>query len=510
MSLIKAVTTIGGFTLISRVFGFIREMMMAAYLGAGASSDAFFIAFKLPNFLRRLFAEGAFNAAFVPLFAGRLEQEGEASAREFAEEIFSVLTVILLGIVVVAEIFMPALVLAFAASYAQDAEKFALTVLLSRICFPYILFISLLTLYGGILNSMQRFAAAAASPIIMNLCMIAALWLAPSEALSAHWLSFGVLAAGITQFLWMAISCYRAGILPQWRRPRFSPDVRKLLKIAIPAAFGASIAQVNLLIDSQFAATIENAVSWLYYGDRLNELVIGVIGVAIGTALLPLLTRTIKAGQEAEALHKLNQASFLCLALAVPAACGLFVLAKPLILTLYEHGAFTREDTEAVYPTLMAYSAGLPAFVMIKILNTGFYARHDTLTPVKIGLFCIAVNLLCNFMLMYFYGHVGLAMSSAISGWTNTLLMGWILHRRGHFRPDKLLWRRVLGIFSASLLMAAALAWLFPQLAWEKMADRVSHLAILIAVGGGVYGFSVLALRVIKPSDIALLKGRRP
>ncbi len=482
---------------------------MASFLGAGAASDAFFVAFKLPNFLRRLFAEGAFNAAFVPLFAGTLEQQGNEKAKEFAEQVFSVLVMILLGIVILAEIFMPYVVMAFAAGFLDEPAKFNLAVLLSRITFPYILFISLLTLYGGILNSMHRFAAAAASPIILNICMIAALWLAPSEAISAHWLSFGVLLAGLLQFIWMAVGCYRAGMLPQWRRPRMTAEVKNLLKIAVPAAFGASVAQVNLLIDGQFASTIPNALSWLYYGDRLNELVIGVIGVAIGTVLLPMISRSIKAGNEAQATQQINQASFFCLALAIPAAVGLGVLAEQLILTLYQHGQFTAEDTAAVYPTLVAYTCGLPAFVMIKILSAGFYARHDTRTPVKIGLFCVGVNLICNFVFMHFFAHVGLAMSSAVSGWVNTLLMLYLLLKRGHYTPSDILKRQALHIALASIAMGLLLWFAAPQLPWGSFHEQIVSLSVLIAAGGGMYAMLVLWLGVVKVNEIRKLRRKR-
>lgn len=507
--MLKAISTIGGFTLISRLAGFVREMFMASFLGAGAASDAFFVAFKLPNFLRRLFAEGAFNAAFVPLFAGTLEQQGNEKAKEFAEQVFSVLTMILIGIVILAEIFMPYVVMAFAAGFLDDPVKFDLAVLLSRITFPYILFISLLTLYGGILNSMHRFAAAAASPIILNICMIAALWLAPSESISANWLSFGVLAAGLLQFIWMAAACYRAGMLPRWRSPKLTPEVKNLLKIAVPAAFGASVAQVNLLIDGQFASTIPNALSWLYYGDRLNELVIGVIGVAIGTALLPMISRSIKAGNESQAISQMNQASFFCLALAIPAAVGLGVLAEQLILTLYQHGQFTAEDTAAVYPTLVAYTCGLPAFVMIKILSAGFYARHDTKTPVKIGIFCVVVNLICNFIFMHFFAHVGLAMSSAVSGWVNALLMLVLLLKRGHYTPSAALKRQTLHITLASLAMGLMLWFITPQLPWGNFRDQITSLSLLIALGGAVYTALILWLGVVRVEEIRQLRSKK-
>jgi putative peptidoglycan lipid II flippase len=400
-----------------------------------------------------------------------------------------VLAVILLGIVLLAEIFMPAVVLAFAPGFDANAEKFALAVLLSRVCFPYIFFISLLTLYGGILNSLHRFSAGAAAPILLNLCMIAALLLAPPvQQEAALWLSVGVALAGVAQFGWMARACWRVGLLPRLRRPRFSAPVKRLLTLAIPAAFGASVAQVNQLIDLILASNLPDAaISWLYYGDRLNELVIGVIGVAIGTALLPMLSRAIKAGDDATALHRLNQGTFFSMLLAFPAAVALAVIAEPLIITLFEQGEFGTQDTAAVAPTLLVYSLGLPAFVMTKILSPGFYAREDTKTPVKIGVFCVVLNLCGNLLLMPYLQHVGLALSTSIAAWVNTLAMAWVLHCRGHFLPDATLKTQCRQIALASTLMGAVLWLTMDALSWNGKITQMTHLALLIAAGGFTY-----------------------
>lgn len=510
MAIVKAVSTIAGYTLLSRLFGFVREMMMASFLGAGALSDAFFVAFKLPNFLRRLFAEGAFNAGFVPLFAGTLEAEGREAARQFAEEIFSALALVVGVIVLLAEIFMPWVVLVFAPGFDADPQKFDLAVLLSRICFPYIFFISLLTLYGGILNSMHRFAAAAAAPILLNLCMITGLYFLSSRMeTAAHAVSLSVLFAGGVQYLWMGIACYRAGMLPRWRKPRISNHVKRMLKLSIPAAFGASVAQVNLLIDVVLASLFPGAVSWLYYGDRLNELTIGVIGVAIGTVLLPVLSRAIKAGDHELAITRLNQGILFSLGLALPAAAALCLIAEPVITTLFQHGEFTARDTQAVYPALIAYALGLPAFVLIKVLSPGFFAREDTKTPVKIGIVCVILNLIGNLILMQFLAHVGLALSTTMAGWVNALAMAVILRKRGYFVPDMLLERQLLRIALAILGMGGVLWLAIIQLPWDAKHSQALSTIILIAAGGGAYLLGLWVLGVVKIQEIAQLRKKQ-
>lgn len=488
MPLLRAVTTIGGFTMLSRIFGFLRDVLVARYVGAGLMADAFFVAFKLPNFLRRLFAEGAFNAAYVPLFAGTLEENGPGDAKHFAEEVFAVLATILFILVGLAECFMPAVVSLFAPGFVDQPEKFELTVQLSRLCFPYIFFIALVTLYSGILNSMNRFAAVAAAPILLNLCLIIALvTLSDYLPTPTHALSVGVALAGLVQFLWLLLNCQRLGMLPALRRPRFTPRVMKLLTLAAPAAFGAGVAQINLLIDLILASLFSGAVSWLYYADRLNELPIGVIGVATGTALLPMLTRAIRSGDESGAIHQMNHALLLALALTIPATVALIVIPKPLIETIYQHGAFTVEDTAAVWPALIAYAVGLPAFILVKLFSPGFFARQDTKTPVKIALVCVLINLAGNLILMQYFQHVGLALATSFSAWVNATIMGIILFRRGFFLPDSHLLLALAKVTVAAAAMGATLFFSMSYLPWDSLWQRASSLAALTFGGLSIY-----------------------
>lgn len=495
MALVKAVSTIGGFTLLSRVFGFIRDVLVARYLGAGMLADAFLVAFKLPNFLRRLFAEGAFNAAFVPLFAGTLEEQGEDAAKRVAEEIFSVLAWMVLLVVAAAEIFMPWVIMAFAPGFVDDPYKFAMTILLARICFPYILMIAMVTLLAGVLNSMNRFAAVAATPILLNICLIVSLLLlSPYMQTSAHALSIGVMAAGILQFVWLVIACHKEGVFLKIRWPSLTAPVRKLIRLASPVALGAGVAQINLLIDIILASLFPGAVSWLYYADRLNELPIGVIGVAVGTALLPILTRTIRSGDSEGAISKLNSALFLAMVFTIPAAVALAIIPQPLISTIYEHGAFAASDTAAVVPALVAYSFGLPAFILVKVFAPGFYAREDTKTPVKIAILCVAVNITGNLILMQYYEHVGLAMATSIAAWLNAGLMGFVLFRRDHFKPDSSLLMALLMITIASALMGAGLYGLMGSLEFVDFWQRIISLILLVGSGFFIFAASSLAL----------------
>ncbi len=382
-------------TLMSRGLGFVRDLLVADVLGAGPLADAFFVAFKLPNFLRRLFAEGAFNAGFVPMFARTLEAEGPKVAKAFAEQAQAALIGILVPLVLLAIPAMPWLITIFTPGFEPADPRYGAAVELSRITFCYILFISLVALQSGVLNSMNLFGAAAASPVVLNLTMITALglsivWLdAPAQTLA-----WSVAAAGVLQFLWLRLSLYRAGMLLGFRRPRLSPEIRRLFALIVPGAIGASAAQISVLIDVFFASLLPTgAVSYLYYADRLSQLPLGVIGVAVGTALLPLLARQLRAGDTAAALKSQNLAIELALLLTLPAALALIVLAWPIIHVLFEHGAFGPEDTLKTSWALAAYAAGLPAYVLIKVLAPGFFAREDTTTPVKVALVCLAANL---------------------------------------------------------------------------------------------------------------------
>lgn len=507
MSLVKSTATVGAFTMISRVTGFVRDVIMANLIGASWMSDAFFVAFKLPNFFRRLFAEGAFNVAFVPSFSAMLTAEGQKKAIDFAGEVMSVLLVVLLLLNAVFIVFMPWITPVFAPGFADSPEKFDLTVTLSRITFPYILFISLVSLLGGVLNSLGKFAAPAASPILLNLCMIAGMvWLTNDVATPAHALAISVFIAGIVQFVWLMVICLRHGSMPGLTLPRITPQVRRMLLLMAPAALGSGVQQLNLLIDVIIASHIEDAVSYLYYADRITELPIGVIGVAIGTVLLPMLSKHIRAGDMERARHEMNRALELVLLFGLPATAALLVIAEPVIRVLYMHGAFNLHDMAATTAALMAFTAGLPAFLVVKVLAPGFYANHDTKTPFKIAMVCVAVNLFFNLLLIHPFKHVGMAMATTIASWVNVLLMVYILHKRGIFVPDALLKKRLLKLAASAKVMALALFLIDVVTApfyQESMLVRTLTLGAVIAGGMVIYGSSVLAL---KAYDHTLLK----
>ena len=508
MSLVKSTLTIGFFTFLSRISGFVRDVLMANMIGASWLSDCFFVAFKLPNFFRRLFAEGAFNAAFIPSFSSILTTEGREAALKFAGEVMSVLLIVLLILNVIFIIFMPWITPVFAPGFANTPEKFDLTVTLSQITFPYILFISLVSLLGGVLNSMGKFAAPAANPILLNLCMIGGmLFLNRISPTPAHALSYAVFIAGAVQLGWLVFVCIRNGMMPTITNPRLTPNVKRMLLLMAPAALGSGVQQLNLLIDVIIASHIESAVSYLYYADRITELPIGMIGVAVGTVLLPMLSKQIRSGEAAAARDSMNRALELVLLFGLPCTAALCVIAEPIIRVLYQHGAFTAENMVATKATLIAFTAGLPAFLAVKIFAPGFYANHDTKTPFKIAITCVGVNLFFNLTLVYVahMQYVGMATATTIAGWVNVGAMVWILRKRGIFASDALLKSRLTKMTIASLIMALALALVqgffepfYQQGAVMKVVALSSTILIGIAVyAGGVLSFKAYDARLI-------------
>lgn len=515
MNLFRAIATIGGLTLASRVTGFARDILIAGLLGAGMVADCFFVAFKFPNLFRRLFAEGAFNAAFVPLFAGKLETEGEAEARRFAQEALAVLAWGLAVFVALMELVMPWAMLAFAPGFGAIAGKHELAVELSRLTFPYLLLISLASLQSGVLNSLGRFAAAAATPILLNLTLMAALvGLAPLTPTPGHALAIGTSLAGILQVLWLARALKAAG----WRlvpvRPALSADVRRLLARILPGAAGAGIYQINLLVDTMIASLVaEGAVSYLYYADRINQLPLGVVGVAVGTALLPVLSRQIRAGELDAAGHSQNRALEVSLLLTLPAAAALVVLAQPIVAVLFERGRFGPEESAATAGALAAFALGLPAYVLVKCLTPAFFAREDTATPVKVAVWAMMVNIAFNLALMKPLGHVGIALSTAASAWLNVGLLAHLALKRGYFVADLRLRARAWRIGAATLAMAALLgatAWgLGPLPAGE--AARAGTLALLVGAGMAVFLGLAQILGAARLSELrAMLKRSKP
>ena len=510
MSLLRSVATVGSYTLLSRVMGFVRDILTAALLGAGPVADAFFVAQRLPNLFRSLFAEGAFSAAFVPLFAGTMAQQGKEAARLFAEDALAVLLAALLAFVLLGEIFMPSVMRLIAPGFAEDPDKFALAVALTRITFPYLLFIALVALQGGVLNSVDRFAAAAATPILLNLFLIAALLMMRRFGWhDGRALAWAITGAGLAQFLWLMFSCARAelGLRLPW--PRLTPEVRRTLAIMGPGAIGAGVTQVNLLVSTALASFLPGgSVSYLYYADRLNQLPLGVVGIAVGTAILPPLSRHLRLGEDSAAVETQNRGLELALLLTVPAAVALAVLAQPILAVLFQRGAFSPTDTAATASALAAYAAGLPAFVLIKVLAPAFFARHDTATPVRVAITAMAVNLALTLILMQFLAHVGIALATSCAGWLNALTLLVLLVRREHFALDRRARRNLPRIAAAAFGMGVILALLRSTLTPALAAAPAIRITALFGLcGAGLGAFVILAL-AFGVADWRVLWGR--
>ena len=513
MALIHSIATVGGYTMISRVLGFVRDILIAAFLGAGPVADAFFVAFKFPNLFRHLFAEGAFNAAFVPLFARHMSEEGRVQARKFTEEILSVFVVALLLFVTILQIAMPWIMHGLAPGFSADGSRFALAVTFAQITFPYLLFISIVSQLGGVLNALGRFAAAAAAPILLNLCLIGAL-LSLSSLLQTpgHALAWGVMAGGVVQLLWLMAACRRANFELRLLRPRVTPRVKRLLGLMLPGAIGAGVVQINLLVDILIGSLLPlGSISFLYYSDRVSQLPLGVIGVAVGTALLPLLAQQLRSNNEDAATHTLNRAVEFALLLAVPASAALIIIPDPIIKTLFERGGFAADETRATAAALVAYATGLPAFILIKVLAPGFFARENTVTPVKIAGLCVLLNVGLNLLLMGPLLHVGIALATAISAWVNAGFLFLGLHRRGYFKADAQLKRALPRILLASGTMVAVVWVSFDALINFIGTEPVPHacaLGLVIVIGGSVFGVSTMVFGIAKMSDIKRMLDR--
>lgn len=517
MNLVRATASIGGLTLVSRVLGMVRDMLMARFVGAGLASDAFLIAWRLPNLFRALFAEGAFAAVFVPMFNRRIaEAEGKAqgtgltAARAFAGQVLSVLLPFLIVFTALMMAATAPIVWAMTGGFPDGGiDKFALAVHLTRITFPYLALISLVSLLGGILNSLGRFWVNAAAPVLLNVAMIVAIVLfrGNTGVETAVTQAIAVTISGVLQLAWLVWSCRQAGVSLKLSRPRLTPDVKRMLALIGPAAVGQGAIQFNLLVSTSLAARFlpQGAVSYLYYADRLNQLPLGLIGIGVGTAILPALSRQIGGGDARAASHTQNRALELALMLALPAAVALVVSAVPLVRGVFEHGAFTRVDTAGTASALAAFSLGVPAYVMIKVLTPGFYARQDTRTPVRLAVVSMLVNLVGNLALIGPLGHVGVALSTAVSAWVNVILLYLTLRRRNHLRFDSRFRDRAWRMGVASAAMAVALWFLNPvaaTLMGTGLVQRLTALGLLCGLGAAVYFIGVVGLRAIDLREV--------
>jgi putative peptidoglycan lipid II flippase len=491
--------TVGGYTLLSRLTGLARDIMLAAILGAGPIADAFLVAWRLPNNFRAIFAEGAFNTAFIPAYAHVHGKGGGESARLFADRIFTLLFLSQLVLLVLAWTFMPQALRLLAPGFTDDAEQRKLAIELTRITFPYLLLITMVTLYGGILNVMQRFATAAAASIFLNLSMMATLALAAFFPTVGHAAAWGVLISGFLQYFLLAGDLARHGGLPRFAMPRLDEDVRAFFRAIGPATLGSMGTQVAVFADTIIATFLPaGALSALYYAERLYQLPIGVIGIAVGTVLLPEMSRRLSAGDATGAAASQRRAFDLTLLATIPFVAAFIAVPDPIVRAVFAHGAYTTANAAEAAATLAAYSIGLIPFVMIRSAVATFYARKDTATPVKASLTGLSVNVLLKVLLMGSLAQVGLALATAVGAWINLLLVLFFAVRRGYLEFDRALVRSF-GTFAVCGILLAVALWLTSHFAAVWFAPMQIFrdaliLLLLVAVGLFVYGFSILAL----------------
>lgn len=506
MSLFKSTVTVGGYTLLSRIVGYIRDIFIAAALGASPLADAFFVAFRLPNFFRALSAEGAFNSAFVPIYSGKLATDGKEKATIFASHALSFMFVVLVIFSIIMMIFMPYVTRLLAPGFSDNPEQFEVAVYFSRIVFPYLLLISMVSLYGGVLNSMGRFAPAAAATIWLNVVMILSIeYLARFTQTPAHALSWGVLIAGVVQLLWMMYAAYQSDIILKLEKPTMEEDLKKMLKRMVPGLIGGGITQINLCVNTLLATTMAGAVSYLYYADRMVQFPLALTGTAMGTVLLPTLSRQIKQNLIDESIKTTNRAMEMVLLFTIPASAAFMVMAVPLIGVMFERGAFDHTATIETAKGLIAYSFGLPAFVLIKIFTPGFFASGDTKTPVKIAMLCLVVNVTVSLSLIGYIGYVGLAIATGVSSWLNTILLCTILVKRGMYKFEEGLIKRMMNIIFSSAVMAGALMlieFLAADYMHQGFVEKLMVITVMIISGVAVFFITTAVTGGYKPRDL--------
>lgn len=499
MKLYRSFATVGGLTLVSRILGFVRDILAAAVLGTGFVADAFFVAFRFPNLFRRLFGEGAFNSAFIPLFSGKLEEEGRAQARAFAEEAMAGLVFVLILLSAVCMISMPWLMHVLAPGFADTPEKFDLAVLLTQITFPYLLCMSLVALLSGVLNTFGRFVESSSVSIVLNLALAAAMLLSiglgyrndPAAGIIQAW---GVFIAGLLQLALLAWGIQRAGFPMRLRRPRWTPNMKRLVTLGIPGIIAGGITQLNIVVGTVIASMQDGAVSHLYYADRIYELPLAIVGIAIGVVLLPEMSRNLRAGNHDAVMDSQNRSLEFAMLLTVPAAVALAVVPHAIVSVLYERGAFTAADTPNTANALAIFALGLPAFVLIKVFSPAFFAREDTKTPMRYAVISLTANTAGSILLFFVFRalgwmpHLGIAVATTLGGWMNAGMLWLSLHRQGQFMLDQRVRRSLPMIILSSIIMGAGLLGgaelLSPWLSANNHAlVRMASLGVLVTAG---------------------------
>ncbi|QKK02239.1 MAG: murein biosynthesis integral membrane protein MurJ [Pseudomonadota bacterium] len=527
MSLLRSTFSFGSMTLISRILGFVRDVVLARWFGAGAAMEAFVFAFKIPNFLRRMFAEGSFSLAFVPVLNEYREKHDQAALKSLIDAVAGSLAAVLLIITAIGVLTAPALVTVFAPGFRSDPAQFALAADMLQVTFPYLLFIALVALAGGILNTLGRFALPALTPALLNLSLItAAVAISPMFEQPIKALAWGVLVAGLLQLAALLPALARHGVLPVPRPDFGHPGVRRIMRLMVPTLFGSSVAQIGLLFDVLFASLLASgSLAWLYYGDRLMEFPLGLFGVALSMVILPTLSSLHARADNGRFRATLDWAVLLGVVIAIPAAAGLAVIAGPLVVTLFHYGAFTALDAEMAALALLAYCLGLPAFIGVKILAPAYFSRQDTRTPVVIAVIALVANMLFNVLfvaaiVIYLAGgqfgdglwttlaahpgaHAGLALASSTSGWINAALL-WRGLQRTNLAP-RLPWRHIAQVVAAVLLMVLAVTAVVPDTAqWlgAGLGWRAGHMTLAVLVGAGIYALALLATG-LRPRHLA-------
>jgi putative peptidoglycan lipid II flippase len=524
-SLVKSVGTIGGLTMVSRIFGFARDMLLARVLGAGLAADAFQLAFTLPNTFRRLFAEGAFSVAFVPMYSRALHGAGdlgggEEAAAKFADDVLSVFLWVLLAFSGVMMIAMPGIVWILARDFQEVPGKFDFAVFLSRVTFPYLALVSLVAMLSGLLNARSRFAPGAFAPVLLNIVLISGIltgwWLrgpGGDDRIVAEALAAAVSVAGVVQLAYMWWAVRRAGLKLHWRIPKFTPEVKRLGMLILPATFGAGIYQISQFVDTFFATSLpQGSLTLLKLADRLNQLPLGIVGIALGTAILPMLSRHIHGGDAAEAQRLQGNAFEIATLLTLPAAAALAICAPAFVTAFFVGGKFTEADGAIMAQIVVALICGLPAYVIVKILNPGFFAREDTKTPVWTALASLIVNVAINLYVVERYGIVGLAGATAVSASLNCLLLYIMLHRRGWFHFTAQLAGKIARQLVAVAVMAALLCYMMPLMApyyGGSVFERIWSLAILCTAGGAAFFAAAFVVGALDKDLVRMLTRRR-
>ena len=519
MNLARSLGSVGGLTLASRVLGLARDMLFAQFVGANFASDAFAVAWRMPNMFRALFAEGAFSAAFIPMFNKKVADKdgpGLPAGIDFADDALSVLLPALVLMTVFLELFAwPATYLISLGFHGASPEQFAFAVMLSRLTFPYLMLISLASLLGGILNSLQKFWVAAAAPILLNVAQIVALlFFHTHEPLSTtKYQAISVTVGGALQLAWLAHACWASHVRLKLKRPTINADVKRLLKLIGPAAAGAGAVQFNLLISTALATGFlpHGSVSYIYYADRLNQLPLGLIGIGLGTVLLPTISHQLGRGADAEAMSTQNRGLELALFFTLPATVALVICGVPIITGLFQHGEFDALDAVRTGQALAAFSVGLPSYILVKVLTPGYYARHDTKTPMRFAMISIAVNLVLNLALIMPLKHVGPPLATALASTVNVWMLYHTLKKRGHFEADARLRRRVPRLALAAILMGAALFWITPMVdhyLTGSIISRAGGLVALVGAGGAVYAIACFLTGGFVLDDLKLMMRR--